>query len=215
MSKKLSLEETYDYLIKWRELNDQEAQTILVTSNFPLVKYFAKKYFNVGLNFDELQSAGIEGLIRAINKFDYFNNDIRQFSSYISMAIDNQIKMEIRKFKKHSHVLSFDEPIGHNKDGDEMTVEDIIGTDSEEIIESVISAMKIDIVRQSLKCLTSRERKIILLRFGLDELHRKTQSEVAEIFGCSRSLISKQEEHALMKMRHPRNTRKLKDFIDE
>jgi len=96
-----------------------------------------------------------------------------------------------------------------------MTVEDIIGTDSEEIIESVISAMKIDIVRQSLKCLTSRERKIILLRFGLDELHRKTQSEVAEIFGCSRSLISKQEEHALMKMRHPRNTRKLKDFIDE
>jgi len=99
MSKKLSLEETYDYLIKWRELNDQEAQTILVTSNFPLVKYFAKKYFNVGLNFDELQSAGIEGLIRAINKFDYFNNDIRQFSSYISMAIDNQIKMEIRNLK--------------------------------------------------------------------------------------------------------------------
>ena len=215
MTKKLNLEQTYQYLIKWRELNNQEAQTILVTSNIPLVGYFVKKHLNQGLSFDELKSAGIEGLINAINKFDYINNDIRCFSSYISMAIDNQIKNEIKKFKKHSHVLSFDEPIGHNKDGDEMTVEDIIGTDSEEILENVISAMKIDIVRQSLKCLTSRERKIILLRFGLDEHHRKTQVEVAKMFGCSKELISKQEQKALIKMRHPRNTRKLKDFIDD
>lgn len=215
MAKKLSLEEIKDYLIKWREYGDKEAQTFLVTSNGALVAYFAKRYLGKGLTFDELQSAGNEGLVNAINKFNYIDNDIRSFSTYISMAIDNQMKMELRKYRKHSHVLSFDEPIGHNKDGEEMTVEDIIGTDSEEVIENVISEMKIEVVRNALKCLTSRERQIILLRYGLDEINRKTQAEIAEMFGCTKSLISREEAKALIKMRHPRNTRKLKDFVEE
>ena len=75
--------------------------------------------------------------------------------------------------------------------------------------------MKIDIVREALQCLTSREQQIILLRYGLDEVHKKTQDEVAEIFGCSKTTIAKQEQKALVKMRHPRNTRKLKDFIED
>lgn len=120
-----------------------------------------------------------------------------------------------KKYNKHSHVLSFDQPIGQNKDGDEMTIEDLIGTDANQLIEDVISEMKIDIVREALQCLTSRERQIILLRYGLDDTHKKTQDEIAEIFGCSKSLIAKQEKKALIKMRHPRNTKKLKDFIEE
>ena len=123
--------------------------------------------------------------------------------------------MELRKYNKHSHVLSFDQPIGKNKDGEEMKIEDIVGTDAEQLIEDVISEMKIDIVREALKCLTSREQQIILLRYGLDEAHRKTQDEIAEIFGCSRLTIARQEQKALVKMRHPRNTRKLKDFIED
>ena len=75
--------------------------------------------------------------------------------------------------------------------------------------------MKIDIVREALQCLTSREQQIIFLRYGLDEVHKKTQDEVAEIFGCSKATIAKQEQKALVKMRHPRNTRKLKDFIED
>lgn len=112
-------------------------------------------------------------------------------------------------------MVSFEEPIGHSKDGDELKIEDIVGTDAEELVENVISGMKIEIVREALKCLTSREQQIILLRYGLDEAHRKTQDEVAQIFGCTRALISRQEQKALIKMRHPRNTRKLKDFIEE
>lgn len=215
MIRKLSLEETKKCLRAWREFSDKDALEVLMVCNGGLVVFFVKKYLGKGLTFDELKSAGDEGLLRAINKFDYKEREIEKFSSYISVAIENQIRIELKKYNKHSHVLSFDQPIGQNKDGDEMTIEDLIGTDANQLIEDVISEMKIDIVREALQCLTSRERQIILLRYGLDDTHKKTQDEIAEIFGCSKSLIAKQEKKALIKMRHPRNTKKLKDFIEE
>lgn len=215
MIRKLSLEETKKCLRAWREFSDKEALEVLMVCNGGLVVFFVKKYLGKGLTFDELKSAGDEGLLRAINKFDYKEREIEKFSSYISVAIENQIRIELKKYNKHSHVLSFDQPIGQNKDGDEMTIEELIGTDANQLIEDVISEMKIDIVREALQCLTSRERQIILLRYGLDDTHKKTQDEIAEIFGCSKSLIAKQEKKALIKMRHPRNTKKLKDFIEE
>lgn len=215
MARRLSLDETKRCLIAWQETEDKDAITLLIVSNGGLVNFFAKKYLGKGLTFEELQSAGNMGLFNAINKFNYNERAIEGFSSYISIAIDNQMKMELRRYKKHSHVLSFDQPIGQNKNGDEMTIEDLVGTDSEQLIEDVISEIKSDIVREALQCLTSREKQIILLRYGLDEIHKKTQDEVAEIFGCSKSTIAKQEQKALIKMRHPKNTRKLKDFIEE
>ena len=215
MARRLSLDETKKCLKAWKELADKEALEILMMCNEGLVVFLTKKYLGKGLTFEELQSAGNEGLLRAINKFDYNERAIEGFSSYISVSIENQIRMELRKYNKHSHVLSFEKPIGQNKDGKEMKVEDLVGTDAEQLIESVISEIKIDFVRETLQCLTSREQQIILLRYGLDEAHQKTQDEIAEIFGCSRSAIAKQEQKALIKMRHPRNTRKLKDFIDE
>lgn len=215
MARRLSLDETKNCLRAWRELADQEALEVLTICNGGLVGFFAKKYLGKGLTFEELQSAGNEGLINAINKFDYNERAIEGFSSYISIAIENRIKSELRKYNKHRHVLSFDQPIGQNKDGDEIKMEDLVGTDFEQLIEDVISEMKIDIVREALQCLTSRERQIIFLRYGLDEIHKKTQNEVAEIFGCSKATIAAQEQKALAKMRHPRNTRKLKDFIED
>ncbi len=215
MVRRLSLDETKNCLRAWRELADKNALEVLTICNGGLVSFFAKKYLGKGLTFEELQSAGNEGLLNAINKFDYNERSIEGFSSYISIAIENQMKMELRKYNKHSHVLSLDQPIGQNKDGDEIKIEDLVGTDADQLIEDVISEMKIDIVREALQCLTSREQQIILLRYGLDEVHKKTQDEVAEIFGCSRATIAKQEHKALVKMRHPRNTRKLKDFIED
>lgn len=215
MARKLSLDETKKCLKAWRELADKEALEVLMISNGGLVGYIAKKYLGKGLTFEELQSAGNEGLLNSINKFDYNERAIEGFSTYISTAIENQIRMELRKYNKHSHVLSFDQPIGQNKDGDELKIEDIVGTDADQLIDDIISEMKIDIVRDALQCLTSREQQIILLRYGLDDVHRKTQDEVAKMFGCSKSAIAKQEQKALVKMRHPKNTRKLKDFIEE
>lgn len=215
MARRLSLEETKKCLIAWRELADREALDILTICNLGLVVCFAKKYSGKGLTFEELKSAGYVGLFNAINKFDYMGRPIEGFSTYVSVSIENQMKMDLRVNNKHSQVLSFDQPIGQNKDGDELKIEDILGTDAEQLIEDVISQMKIDIVREALKSLTSREQQIILLRYGLDEAHKKTQDEVAEIFGCSKATIANQEQKALLKMRHPRNTRKLKDFLDE
>lgn len=215
MARLLTLDETEKYLKLYREFADEDALTLLVTCNGGLVGFFAKKYLGKGLTFDELVSAGNEGLIKAINKFDYEEREIQGFSTYISVAIENAMKYELRKYNKHSHVLSFEQPLGQNKDGDELTIEDIVGTDAEELIEDVISEMKIDIVREALKSLTSREQQIILLRYGLDDAHRKTQKEVAQMLGCAQPSIAKQEQKALVKMRHPRNTRKLKDFIEE
>lgn len=214
MNKRLTLEETQENLILWREQGDKKALERLVLSNEGLVGFFAKKYYGTGLTFEELYSAGMEGLLRAINAFNYLERHIKAFSTYISMAIDNQIKCELRKYRKHSHTLSFDQSIGQNKDGDDLKIEDIVGTDAEQLLDNVISGMKIEIVKEALECLTSREKQIILLRYGLDENYKKTQEELAEMFGCSRITISKQENKALIKMRHPRNTRKLKDFIE-
>ena len=215
MARLLTLEETEKYLKLYREFADEDALTLLVTCNSGLVRFFAKRYLGKGLTYDELVSAGNEGLIKAINKFDYEEREIQGFSAYISVAIENAIKYELKKYHKHSHVLSFEQPLGHNKDGDELTIEDIVGTDAEQLEDDVISEMKIDIVREALKSLTSREQQIILLRYGLDDVHRKTQAEVAKIFGCSIPTIAKQEQKALIKMRHPRNTRKLKDFRED
>lgn len=215
MARLLTLEETEKYLKLYREFADEDALTLLVTCNSGLVRFFAKRYLGKGLTYDELVSAGNEGLIKAINKFDYEERDIQGFSTYISVAIENAMKYELRKYHKHSHVLSFEQPLGQNKDGDELTIEDIVGTDAEELMEDVISEMKIDIVREALKSLTSREQQIIFLRYGLDDVHIKTQEEVAQMLGCSQTSIAKQEQKALIKMRHPRNTRKLKDFIDD
>ena len=192
MARRLTLDETKNCLRAWRELANEEALEVLTICNGGLVGFFAKKYLGKGLTFEELQSAGNEGLLNAINKFDYNERAIEGFSSYISIAIENQMKMELRKYNKHSHVLSFDQPIGQNKDGDEMRIEDLVGTDAEQLIEDVISEMKIDIVREALQCLTSREQQIILLRYGLDEVYKKKQDEVAEIFCCSKTTIAKQ-----------------------
>lgn len=215
MAKTLSLEETLRYLKLWKESRAENALLQLVNGNGGLITLFVKRHLKDGLSFDDLYSAGKEGLIKAIEKFNYNEYGIQAFSTYISFYIEGYIKREKSKFNKHSHVLSFDQPIGQNKDGDEMRIEDLVGTDAEQLMDDVISNMKIDIVKDALQCLTSREKQIILLRYGLDEAHRKTQEEVAQMFNSSQPQIARIEQKALVKMRHPKNTRKLKDFVDE
>lgn len=214
MAGKLDLYDTKKCLYLWQAFGDQEAATLLIESNMGLVKLIANKYKSSGLQYDELVSAGREGLFNAIRKFDYEERPMEGFSSYIGISIENAIRQELRKYNKHSHVLSFDQPLGHNKDGDELRIEDIVGTDEDELMDNVINEIKNEVLRSALQCLTTREKRIIFLRYGLDEAHQKTQEEIAAMFNCSRTLISKQESKALTKMRHPKNTRKIKDFLD-
>ena len=213
MARKLSLDETKRFLIAWREYEDKDALTVLVECNQGLVGFFISKYIGKGLSFDELMSAGNLGLLKAINGFDYENVSIKAFSSYLAVSIDREMKKDIKKNDKHSNVISFDDHI-YGED-DDLTIEDIIGTDADELLNNVIDNLKIDIVRDALKSLSHREQQIILLRYGLDDKHRKSQEEVAEILNCSSQNVSLIERRALIKMRHPRITKKLKDFIND
>lgn len=214
MARRLNLDETKKCLKAWRELADKEALECLMLCNGGLVALFAKRYLGKGLSFEELQSAGNLGLLKAIHKFDYETREMKAFSSYIAIAIENKMRTELKQYNKHRHVLSFDQRIGQNKDGNEKRIDDLVGTDSEQLMEDVISKMKIDIVREALQRLTPRERQIILMRFGFDQKHKKTREEIAKLLGCSGPTVASYEQKALRKMRHPRNTRRLKDFID-
>lgn len=214
MFSELPLEQIELYLKNWRENKDEKSLETLIIYNSGLVIFYVKKYLGRGLTFDELKSAGNEGLLRAITKFNYKEFPIKSFTSYVSSTIENQIKAELKQYNKHKHVLSFEQPIYQNKDGDEIKIDDIIGTDADELLDNIIDKMKIDIVRDSLKCLTTREKQIILLRYGFDDAHKKSQEEIAKLFGCSKESIGRQERKALVKMRHPRNTKKIKDFIE-
>lgn len=214
MYEKLTEEETKQYLVAWRKFKDKKSRDILISNNIRLVTFIAKKYLGKGLSYDEILSAGSLGLMNAINKFDYEDYPLNTFSTYISTAIENQIKRDLNSCNKHNHVLSFEEPLGTSKDGDEMTLGQTLGTDIDELTENVDVNLKKDILIKSLKCLTTREKEIILLRYGLNGKDGKTLEEIAEIFNCSRQTILNQERKALIKMHHPRNTRKLKDFVD-
>lgn len=215
MSKILSLDETKELLVAWRENGDREAYTSLAVYNFGLVNTIAQRFYGSGVDYNDLFSAGTEGLIKAINKFDYEKYSIGAFSNYASTSIENQIGMELRSYNKHKHVISFEEQIDLGDEGDHIQVSDLIGSDDEEICDLIISKMKADIIREVLKCLTPRERQIIIMRYGLDEQNCKTQKEIANGMGCTRAWISRQEKSALLKLRRPENVKRLKLYYDK
>lgn len=212
-NKKLSNEETKKLLELWQHEYNPQAMETLVLKNMGLVEYFTNRYTNSGVLYDDLRSAGVEGLIKALNKFDLTRN-IKMFSSYIAKSIDNEIKMELRKQRKHGKVSSLNKPIIQNEDFEEITIEDILGTDKEQLFNDVISNLKKESIIELLKNLNEKEQQIILFRYGLGGTSTKTQKELAKLFKCSQSKIFRQEQKALIKMRHHKNTRKIKDFIE-
>ena len=202
MADLLSPEQTLAYLKAWRENEDRDAYTQLTIKNMGLVVYYVQKYIDCGLSFDELKSAGTEGLLNAINQFDYHQYNIDIFPSYMAVSIKRLILKELRKYHKHSHVLSISEPLGNNsKSNDPITIEDIVGSDDEELLDNLIHKMQIKFVKEVLECLSPRERKIILLKYGLDGHVPKSYEAIAKIFNCSPSRIEADERHALNKMR--------------
>lgn len=213
MSKLLTLEQTKNNLIAWREQRNEEALVLLITHNLGLVGFFAKKYINKGIEYDDLCSVGKEGLFIAINKFDYINYSVESFTSYVCAVINNQIREELIKYYKHSHVVSFEQSIVQNKNGNDIKIEDLIGTDSEQLIQDAINIIKKDAIKEVMQCLTPRQREIILLRYGLNGSDCMKQEELAEMYGCSKQWISVQEKRALVKMRQPQNLIKLSDFV--
>ena len=210
MVERLSLDETLEQLKKWHEYGDKEALTLLVLSNQRLVKHFARKYGNEVISVEDLESISNEALIRAINSFDYINKPIQGFPSYIMTAIQHQISIEFRSNNKHRHVLSLNQPIHEDKDGETINLEGMIGFDLEEDLNR---AMQASALEEALQHLNPKQRQILTLRYGLVDRQNRTFEEVGDILGCTRQAVSQQEKKALQKLRKPIYARKLGGFI--
>lgn len=197
--KPLSPEEEAKCLKLFREMGDREAKDKLIRHNLRLVAHVVKKYQGADTN-DDLISTGTIGLIKAINSFDPDKGTA--LATYTARCIENEILMLIRANKKNAHVLSLSGVVGSDKDGNELTLLDVLPDDSEPLVNQVEKKTenKIlgDIVR---KCLNEREYTVIKLRFGLDGAIPLAQREVAKLLKISRSYISRIEKRAVEKIR--------------
>ena len=193
----LSKEKEKLYLDK-AESGDKEAKDILIKHNLRLVAHVAKKYANYGDN-DELISVGSIGLIKAVSTYNQGKGT--GLATYASRCIENEILMMLRASKKHKNNVSLSEPIGVDKEGNELTVIDMIADDKDVIDDVERDILMERLVEVTKECLDKREYDIIKHRYGLDGNGALTQREVANMFGISRSYISRIEKKALEKIR--------------
>ena len=193
----LSKEKEKFYLDK-AESGDKEAKDILIKHNLRLVAHVAKKYANYGDN-DELISVGTIGLIKAVSTYNQGKGT--GLATYASRCIENEILMMLRASKKHKNNVSLSEPIGVDKEGNELTVIDMIADDKDVIDDVERDILMERLVEVTKECLDKREYDIIKHRYGLDGNGALTQREVANMFGISRSYISRIEKKALEKIR--------------
>ena len=178
---------------------DKGAKEILIEKNLRLVAHIIKKYYGTQSEQDDLVSIGTIGLIKAINTFD-MNKNIK-LSSYASRCIENEILMHFRNAKKSAQDISLNETIDTDKDGNPLTLLDIMSVD-DNIIDNLdlkLNSKKLgQFIREELN---EREQKIIVLRYGLDGKEAMTQKSVAKMLGISRSYVSRIETKALKQLR--------------
>ncbi len=195
--KPLSKEKEQEYLKKSAN-GDKDAKEILVKHNLRLVAHIAKKYANYGDN-DELISIGSIGLMKAIESFK--SDKGTSLATYASRCIENEILMTMRTSKKHRSNVSLNEPIGVDKDGNELVIMDMLESD-QNVIEDVENSIMMEKLSQITKsALDEREYQIIKLRYGLENTGALTQREVAKKFNISRSYVSRIEKKALEKIK--------------
>ena len=196
--KPLTKEEEQYYLKLYAE-GDEKARNILIERNLRLVAHIVKKYNNTGKDIDDLISIGTIGLIKAISTFDI--NKGTRLATYAARCIENEILMTIRSNKKSKAEVSLQEPIGIDKEGNEISLLDILGTQVDDILDEVHLKLQIKKLYQSInKVLKDREKLIIELRYGLMDGGCRTQREIASILGISRSYVSRIEKRAIDKL---------------
>lgn len=188
------------YLLREGSLEEVgRAKEILIERNLRLVAHIAKKYQNSEEDTEDLISIGCIGLIKAIDTFDARKG---RLATYACRCIDNELLMLLRGRKKTSREISLYEPIGQDKEGNEIQLVDVIDTgqsDIFEIIEKETDIVKLE--RLLYEVLSDREREILLLRYGMTRFGELTQNEIGKRLGISRSYVSRIEKKALQKLK--------------
>ncbi|WP_300258831.1 RNA polymerase sporulation sigma factor SigK [Clostridium sp.] len=199
--KPLNEKEEKKYLEKLKD-GDIEAKKVLVERNLRLVAHIVKKYssnYQNSKEMDDLISIGTIGLIKAIDSFDT-SKGIR-LATYAAKCIDNEILMFFRNNKKTKGEVFLQDPIGVDKEGNEICLIDILSSDSDSVLETVENSLQVkELYKKMSDVLSTREKEIIQMRYGLLDGDIKTQREIAGILGISRSYVSRIEKKALKKL---------------
>jgi len=163
-----------------------------------LVAHIVKKFENTGEDSEDLISIGTIGLIKAIESYQVEKGT--KLATYAARCIENEILMHLRSLKKTKKDVSLHDPIGTDKEGNEITLIDVLGTETDEVVDAVQLKLESNKIYQHIHILDDREKEVIIGRFGLDQDKEKTQREIARELGISRSYVSRIEKRALMKL---------------
>lgn len=195
--KPLSSEEEKKYLALYAD-GDEEAKNILIERNLRLVAHIAKKYADEK-TLEDLISIGTIGLIKGVNTFNPKKNS--KLSTYISRCIENEVLMFLRSSKKQQSEVSLDDSIGTDREGNNMTFSDVLTADSAEISDIIFGKLEAQKLYKAMKkVLNKNEINILCWRYGLGNQQKKTQKEIADILGISRSYVSRIEKKCLEKL---------------
>ena len=195
----LTQQEEKEYVARMKA-GSLEAQHILIERNMRLVAHIVKKYQNMNEETEELISIGTIGLIKAVGSY----NDTRgsRLATYAARCIENELLMYFRSKRKHSREVSLYEPVGVDKEGNQIRLLDICEMQDPDIVEELEQQRRIACLQELLpRVLHGREREIILMRYGIDRSKPLTQREIAQKIGISRSYVSRIEKKALKRLR--------------
>ena len=195
----LSAREERECLKRYKE-GDQEAREILINRNMRLVAHVIKKYQSPDYEMEDLLSVGTIGLIKAVNTFD--PNKGSRLATYAAKCVENEILMLFRAGKKFSREVSIYDPIGTDKDGETVSLLDILEAEGKEALEQVILKQDIRTLYEAYaQNLKDTEKTVIRMRYGLFGSREHTQREIADEMGISRSYVSRIEKRAIEKLK--------------
>ena len=195
----LSAREERECLKRYKE-GDQEAREILINRNMRLVAHVIKKYQSPDYEMEDLLSVGTIGLIKAVNTFD--PNKGSRLATYAAKCVENEILMLFRAGKKFSREVSIYDPIGTDKDGETVSLLDILEAEGKEALEQVILKQDIRMLYEAYEQnLKDTEKTVIRMRYGLFGSREHTQREIADEMGISRTYVSRIEKRAIEKLK--------------
>ncbi len=178
---------------------DEFARNKLIEHNLRLVVFLAKKYENTNVDLEDLVSIGTIGLIKGVNTYKLDKNI--KLATYASRCIDNEILMYLRKNKRRRSEISFEDSLSYDSEGNELRLEDILGTDPDIVTRGLEEETEKKILYQELKKMNGRDKEIMIMRYGLFGNNELTQKEVAVKLGISQSYISRIEKKVINKLK--------------
>lgn len=176
----------------------QDSRNTLIEHNLRLVAHITKKFEGTGVDAEDLISIGTVGLIKGINTYN--SNKGTKLATYSARCIENEILMHLRSRKKSRGEVSLHDPIGMDKEGNEITLMDVLGTDTDTVAETVELKQERKRVLAHVQNLNQREKQVLEWRYGLFNGLRRTQRDIAKKLGISRSYVSRIEKKAIQKL---------------